>query len=150
MPAPTTRRDPASLQGVATSQVARIEVCPPRGWQRSLPLWHGKLKAYWAALRGRPLASSRSQHLLAEAKLDFADALTGVYTIAAEVLMARIGQARSLRELWHLRAELFNLLSLRYGQHDAQERVLPLNRHFPTRAAGSGFGTLDSGRVANW
>ena len=58
--------------------------------------------------------------------------------------------ARSLRELWHLRSELFSLVSVHRGQHDAQARLNALNRHFPIRAAGSGFGGLDSSKVARW
>lgn len=88
--------------------------------------------------------------MLAEARLDFADALADLYTPQADMLHERIRKARSLRELWHLRAELFRLVSLHRGQHDAQQRLGSLNRHFPIRSAGSGFAALDSGRVARW
>lgn len=148
MPAPQSRRDPAVPR---EATVARLEVCPPRrGWQASLPTWRLALKARWAALFGQPPGGNRAQAMLAEARLDFADALADLYAPQAERLHERIGKARSLRELWHLRAELFRLISLHRGQQDAQARMDALNRHFPVRAAGSGFGSLDSGRVARW
>jgi hypothetical protein len=127
-----------------------VEVCPPCGWQRALPAWRLALKAWWHELLGRPASNTRSQMLLSEARLDFADALADLYTPQAEDLHERIRNARSLRELWHLRSELFSLVSVHRGQHDAQARLNALNRHFPIRAAGSGFGALDSGKVARW
>lgn len=150
MPARPSHRDSKPLQLATPPAPARVEVCPPSGWQRALPDWHQWLKVRWDELLGRPVASPRSQALLAEARLDFADALADLYTPQTEDLHERIRNARSLRELWHLRSELFSLVSLHRGQADAQARLKALNRHFPIRAAGSGFGALDSGKVARW
>lgn len=150
MPAPSSRRDSKVLQLATPPAPSRVEVCPPSGWQGVLPAWHTWLKARWDELMGRPVLNARSQALLDEARLDFADALADLYTPHAEDLHERIRKARSLRELWHLRSELFSLVSLHCGQADAQARLKALNRHFPIRAAGSGFGALDSGKVARW
>ena len=49
----------------------------------------------------------------------------------------------SLRELWHLRAEVFSLVSLQHSQHAADTRLAQLNRHFPSRSPRSGFGALE-------
>ena len=46
-------------------------------------------------------------------------------------LEGRIRASRSLRELWHLRAELFKLVAVHRDQRSAQERLALLNRHFP-------------------
>lgn len=150
MPAPSSRRDSNVPQLATPPAPARVEVCPPGGWQRVLPAWCLWLKARWGVLRGHPVLGTRSQALLDEARLDFADTLADLYTPQAENLHERIRKARSLRELWHLRSELFSLVSLHRGQADAQARLKTLNRHFPIRAAGSGFGALDSGKVARW
>jgi hypothetical protein len=150
MPARSPRSDSKTLQPAPPPAPARVEVCPPCGWQRALPAWRESLKAWWDELLGRPVPSARSQALLAEARLDFADALADLCSPQAEDLHERIRQARSLRELWHLRSELFSLVSVHRGQQDAQARLAALNRHFPIRAAGSGFGALDSGKVARW
>ena len=45
----------------------------------------------------------------------------------------------SLRDLWHLRAELYHVLALNRDQREAEQRLTQLNRHFPTRAPRSGF-----------
>ena len=47
--------------------------------------------------------------------------------------------AHSLRDLWHLRAELYHVLALNHDQREAEQRLTQLNRHFPTRAPRSGF-----------
>ena len=54
----------------------------------------------------------------------------------------RVQEARSLRELWHVRADLYRVIAVAHSQREAEERLLLLNRHFPTRAPRSQFGTL--------
>lgn len=51
----------------------------------------------------------------------------------------RIEQSRSLRELWHLRAEVYRAVAVQHSQSEAECRLAALNRHFPTRAPRSGF-----------
>ena len=58
--------------------------------------------------------------------------------------------AKSMRELWHLRAEVFALVSLELSQLEADRRLAALNRHFPTRAPRSGFVGLNNGRDNMW
>lgn len=48
----------------------------------------------------------------------------------------RIRSSRSLRELWHLRSELFKLIAIHRDQGSAQERLARLNRHFPSDVLG--------------
>jgi hypothetical protein len=50
-------------------------------------------------------------------------------------LQDRIERARSLRELWHLRPELYGTVARILTQADAERRLATLNRHFPVRAA---------------
>jgi hypothetical protein len=70
---------------------------------------------------------------------DFLDSIGDVPGESANALCLRIGQARTLRELWHLRAELYSVVALHHSQHEAERRLAELNRHFPTRAPRSGF-----------
>lgn len=114
----------------------RAEVCPPSlrqaprsSWQR---LW------FWLLSPG-PLQASPSLNRLPPVRQDFLDSLGDIAGTAADALSQRIGQARSLRELWHLRAELYHVVALSHSQCEAEQRVSQLNRHFPTRAPRSGF-----------
>ncbi len=114
----------------------RAEVCPPSlrqapgsGWNR---LW------FWLMSPG-PLRASPSLNRLPPVRQDFLDSLSDIAGAGADALNERIGQARSLRELWHLRAELYHVVALSHSQSEAETRVSQLNRHFPTRAPRSGF-----------
>ena len=66
---------------------------------------------------------------------EFTQALADIRTQEAGALLDRIGAARSLHELWHLRADVFNLVSRHRDQFEADRRLAQLNRHFPTRVA---------------
>ena len=46
----------------------------------------------------------------------------------------RIAVTRSLHELWHLRGEVFDLVSLRHDQAEAERRLADLDRHFAKRS----------------
>ena len=59
-------------------------------------------------------------------------------------LRLRIGRAQSLRELWHLRIDVFTFVSLHLDQAEADDRLAWINRHFPTRSPRSGFGELNT------
>ena len=50
-------------------------------------------------------------------------------------LLRRTHHARSLRELWHLRSELYTLICRRMSQPEADQRLARVNAHFPSRAA---------------
>ena len=71
---------------------------------------------------------------LAAARLDFADALYDVHTVAAGAALDRIAVTRSLQELWHLRGEVFDLVSLRHDQVTAERCLQDLDRHFAKRS----------------
>ena len=71
---------------------------------------------------------------LVAARLDFADALFDVHTVAAGMALDRIAVTRSLHELWHLRGEVFDLVSLRHDQAAAACRLQDLDRHFAKRS----------------
>lgn len=130
------------LSTLSRSSRHRLEICPPerrcgpRPWWRRLHDW---ARASWPAPAGDTSADSP----LANARRDFADALTDLAGERADELLDRVDAARSLRELWHLRTEVFSLVSLQHSQVEADLRLARLNRHFPARAPRSGFGTLE-------
>lgn len=70
---------------------------------------------------------------------DFMACLRDVSPAATAPLRRQIVDARSLRELWHLRAEVYNTVGRAHSQHEAEQRLARLNRHFPKRAPRTGF-----------
>lgn len=70
---------------------------------------------------------------------DFITALRDLGGDDAAGLRWRIQQSRSLRELWHLRAEVYRMVAVQHSQAEAELRLVDLNQHFPTRAPRSGF-----------
>ena len=77
----------------------------------------------------------RRLEALAEARLDFADALDDVHTPGAALLIDRLALARSLHELWHLRGEVFDHVSRRHDQAEAARRLAALDVHFARKSA---------------
>lgn len=129
----------------------RIEVCPPALLRRAgmaAPGWRGGLRA-WLGAGWSAEAPARSRCAapagLPEVRNEFVQELDDIRTQQAGLLLERIRIARSLRELWHLRPEVFGLVALCHSQAEAQVRLDRLNRHFPTRSPRSGFGALDGG-----
>jgi hypothetical protein len=102
------------------------------GWRRWLGLAPG-------ARRG----SAGRRCPLTEAREECAAALADIGTQHAEFLQHRLLRVRSLRELWYLRSEMFGLIALHRSESEAERRMAALNRHFPTRTAGSGFMPLN-------
>ena len=114
----------------------REEVCPPSLRQAPRSAWN----RIWFWLLGPGQAqSSPAPDRLPPVRRDFLDTLGDIALPAAGALADRIGQARSLRDLWHLRADVFGLVARYHSQHEAEQRLARLNRHFPTRAPRSGF-----------
>jgi len=125
----------------------RLEICPPgrpgtaAPWLQRVRAW---LAAGWPGGAGQGRLAVDPGRALANARRDFIDSVDDIATPAAEELLDRIHFARSLRELWHLRAEIFSLVSLHHSQREADERLADLNRHFTSRSPRSGFGALTS------
>src|SRR5207244_12548862 len=120
--------------------------CPPtHGGHATLGLWRW-LRAGWAdsSLTARRPSRPPAATPLWAVRLEFMRALHGIQTQQAGNMLDRIGRARSLRELWHLRADVFELIAHYRDQAEAHTRLASLNRHFPVRtpsigAAGPGL-----------
>ena len=130
----------------------RTEVCPPALLQAAgapLPGWRAGLREWlstgWhAPSRGATdPARQPGRERVHGVRDEFVEALHDLPAQPCALLQERIRAARSLRDLWHLRPEVFRLVALHYSQAEAQVRLDRLNRHFPTRAPRSGFAPLD-------
>ena len=127
----STLCDPSSL---------RVEVCPPSlrfapvggAWQRLM---------FWL-LAPSPHDRAAAPNRLPSVQGEFLATLSDIDGDDADLLRRRICEARTLRELWHARAEIYRVVGVAHSQGLAEERLGLLNRHFPTRAPRSQFATL--------
>jgi len=118
----------------------RLEVCPPRPFGDEEPL----VKRLWRSVSGHAaLQDDPVLQRLRAAREEFSAVLDDIADRDAHFLQQRLLHCRSLRELWHLRSEIFYLVARHHSQQEAQARLAPLNRYFPTRAPGSGFAPPD-------
>ena len=62
----------------------------------------------------------------------------------------QIEASRSLRELWHLRADIFEIVAENRGEGEAKARVAILNRHFPEGPVRHTRETTRSAKVTTW
>ena len=70
---------------------------------------------------------------LERARSEFVTALRGLVDLETGDLLRRAEHARSLRELWHLRSELYTVIARRISQSEADLRMARVNQYFPTR-----------------
>ena len=121
-------------------------VCPPkprhplrsgqwREWLTGIPDTH-----FRAESRAAP---ARADSRLAKVRCEFIDTLDDIPGRVADDAIAQIYAAASMHDLWHLRLDVFNLVSCHHDQAEADHRLSQLNRHFPTRSPRSGFGALN-------
>jgi hypothetical protein len=125
--------DTQPLSPLGFQPSSRRDVCPP-ALAPEAPDTTGLRR--WLRRLGAPQASSADplERVLA-VREEFARALDGIGSQHAQFLQHRIRHQRSLRELWHLRAEMFVLIAQALTEHEAEQRMAPLARHFAARAA---------------
>ena len=132
--------EPASRRlGASRRRDAAAAGVSGRPWTSRLGEWLGA--SGWRVSRADlPSASAGRWRVdaLAEARLDFAEALIDVRSTGAAAAIERIAVTRSLHELWHLRGEVFDAVSLRHDQAEASRRLAVLDRHFATPPRRSG------------
>lgn len=131
------------LRRATPASTIRIDVCPPDVGPPRDSLWVSLLRwlvgndAEVAPVLRTPLDRARSEFVAALESLMQASAAE------AGDLMGRVRHARSLRELWHLRTELYTLIARRTSQPEADSRLARVNQHFPTRAQRSAIQTAE-------
>ena len=124
---------------LAAPSSLRTEVCPPSlrqapdsGWQRMM---------FWL-LAPSPQDAAPPPNRLPAVRMEFMATLADIDSDDADTLRRHIGATHSLRELWHLRAEVYRLVGVAHRQSEAETRVALLSHHFPARAPRSQFGVL--------
>jgi hypothetical protein len=113
----------------------RLNVCPPDVVARRESLWTATLR--WLG-GGDAAAAPALRTPLEHARSEFVAALDGLPGPGDGGLLERAQHARSLRELWHLRSELYTLIARRASQLEADTRLARVNQHFPSRAQRTG------------
>lgn len=117
----------------------RLQACPPslrqapESWLHRLWFWLAAPAPQDAAPPVSRLGGVRDEFLVAVADVDREQ---------GALLRRRIELSRSLRELWHLRADVYRAVACQHSQAEAEARLSSLNRHFPSRAPRSGFAPL--------
>ena len=108
----------------------RMNVCPPDICPARSSLWSTTLR--WLVGNNTDVAPALRTPL-ERARAEFVAAMAGFADTPATDLLRRAQHARSLRELWHLRSELYTLIARRVSQHEADKRLARVNQYFPTR-----------------
>lgn len=117
----------------------RVEVCPPSLRQAPLSFWQRLV--FWI-MAPSPQDAAPPLNRLPRVRNEFLRVLQDIEGQDADRLRWRVDQARSLRELWHLRADAFRVVGVQHSQTEAERRLAELNCHFPTRAPRSQFAPL--------
>lgn len=121
------------------SSALRVQCGPPSLRHKPGSLWQRLM--FWL-MAPAPHDAAPPLNRLPRVRTDFMASVADIGTEEADRLRLRIDEARSLRELWHVRAELYRVVAVTHSQTQAEQRLLLLNRHFPTRAPRSQFATL--------
>ena len=117
----------------------RVQCGPPSLRHAPGSLWQ-QLMLWLMAPAPRDAAPPLNR--LANVRTDFMASVADICTDEADRIRLRIHEARTLRELWHVRAELYRVVAVTHSQTQAEQRLLLLNRHFPTRAPRSQLASL--------
>ncbi|CAD5369721.1 hypothetical protein RA210_U110038 [Rubrivivax sp. A210] len=114
-----------------TTRIDTLQLLDPPGsrWQRLRHWLHTPASAD-AAPAPAGVAAVREE---------FIAALADIAGDEVDALRERLQQARSLRELWHVRADLFRAVGVAHSQSEAERRLSLINRHFPTRSPRSNW-----------
>jgi len=119
----------------APPSTLRMNVCPPEVCPAGESLWSKALR--WL-VGGDDEAVPALRTPLERARSEFVAAMADLVEPDPTDLLKRAQHARSLRELWHLRSELYTLIARRISQPEADARLARVNQHFPSRAQRSG------------
>ncbi len=135
----------------APSSNFRKEVKPPSLFVRSEPQWRRWLATAWQWLWDNQDLEDHPRVLqgLAQVRSEFLSVVWDLQSYSASNVRDAIQQARSLRELWHLRADVFSVIAVHRGQSEAYRRLDSLNRHFPVRITTAADHTA-SGTLSHW
>ena len=127
------------------------QVCPPSLFSRSGPQWKRWVVGFWSWLWDLDEYPDAAPVLtgLNKVKSEFNAAMWDLQSVRANQVRDAVDHARSLRELWHLRADVFRAISTHRGQSEATVRIEALNNHFPVRMSRPTTESR-SGRTTTW
>jgi hypothetical protein len=125
---------------LSTPSAFRVEVRPPS--LRHAPASLGQRLLFWL-LAPAPQEAAPPINRLPGVKEDFLSCLADLSNPSSDTLRNSIRASRSLRELWHLRADVYSAVGCAHSEVEAERRLNRLNRHFPTRAPRPGSPLLD-------
>lgn len=128
----------------APPSTIRIDVCPPDICEPRASLWSIALR--WL-VGNDTVAAPSLRSPLERARDEFVAAMQGLVNLDSNDLLQRAQHARSMRELWHLRSELYTLIARRISQQEADARLAHVNQHFPSRAQRTGINATESANV---
>lgn len=122
--------------GHLQSDFRRQETTPPALFWRSQPRWRRWVGSAWRWLwdLDEPELHDLQPSPLNRVRGEFRNALWDLQSSRADQVREHIELARSLRELWHLRADVFKAIAVHRGQIEAQLRIDHLDDHFPVRS----------------
>ncbi|HEX5312299.1 hypothetical protein [Aquabacterium sp.] len=131
----------------------RAEVQPPTLFTRTRPAWKHWIVGAWRWLwdLDEVVGEAHAEPLqgMDAVKNEFNTAMWDLQSVRANQVRDLISQARSLRELWHLRADVFRVVALHRGQAEAELRMEALDAHFPVRASRRNEDTRNT-KVTTW
>lgn len=138
---PTRKAALLRLRGLVRklgTTVSHLESRPPE--VRPPALWGAHRESVWASLlgwlRNEPQPLPERVRTIDATRSDFLQAMADLDSAPANGLRHRVNEARSLRELWHLRTELYGLVARHISQAQAEQRLARINRHFPAGTRG--------------
>jgi hypothetical protein len=137
MPFSLVQRLLLSLAAPHRAVVPRRAEVPPPVTRAPRAVW--RWRAWLGSAFGRPddpmHAPGRWPWLGHAADLEatreaFRDVVYDLDRLATAGALERVRLARSLQQLWHLRAEMFSLVARHRNQAEAEQRLAELDRHF--------------------
>ena len=126
----------SALPTSAPTTRLRAEVRPPSLCHRPDSPWQRLL--FWLVAPA-PRDAAPPLKRLPAVRREFLQTLSDIASAEAGALGGRIDGSRSLRELWHLRTEVYRVIAVARSQAEAELRLATLNRHFPSRGPRLAF-----------
>ena len=126
----TSRAAPSALGN-------RSEVCPPSLGHASSGGWRGMIFGW--LMRSPATGGLLERSGLEAVREDFLASIDDLDSRDVEHLRRQIESARSLRELWHLRAAVYRVVAVSLSQSHAEARLAGLDGHFPSRVSRPGL-----------
>ncbi len=147
----TATQTTQTAQSMSMGAAGRAEVLPPSRFASQAPVLLRWVSQCWRWLWDLDAPAPKPAPIseIRQIRAAFHAALMDMQSAKAYQVRYQIEASRSLRELWHLRADVFEIVAENRGEGEAKRRVAVLNRHFPDGPARSPRETR-SAKVTTW